>query len=75
MIKKNIKLPKEKLLKIKSLQEQGLGIRESARQVGVSYYCAWHIKKGSYDREGHLDDCFKSKEDNGFFSWNKFEVY
>jgi hypothetical protein len=34
---------------VKRVLASGVSIREAARLCKVSYYLAWHVRKGSYD--------------------------
>jgi hypothetical protein len=50
---KLITITPEKIKQVKKgLSTQG--IRETARQTGVSFYTAWCIKEGKYDQDGPL---------------------
>jgi hypothetical protein len=69
------RLPDDKIKTVKRLLTSGVSIREAGRLAGVSYYCAWHVSKGSYDKEGYLYDAFKKKENNKYFSWKNFEIF
>ncbi len=65
----------EKIKEVKKVLTSGVSIRETARLCGVSYYLAWHVRKGSYDRDNYLYEVFKKKENEKYFSWKNFEVF
>jgi hypothetical protein len=65
----------EKVERTKKLIKLGRSLREAAKEVGISYYSAWHIAKGSYDNEIKLDSIFKKEERNNYFTWKNFEVF
>jgi hypothetical protein len=65
----------EKIKEVKRALTSGVSIREAARICGVSYYLAWHVSRGSYDRDSFLYEVFKKKENEKYFSWKNFEIF
>jgi transposase len=55
------RVPDEKIKEVKKVLTSGVSIREAARICGVSYYLAWHVSRGSYDRDSYLYEAFKRK--------------
>lgn len=74
-MKSNKRIKDESIFEVQKHLSEGKSIREAARLSKVSYYSAWHISKGSYEKEDHLGDYFKKKENTDFFSWKNFEVF
>lgn len=50
---KLLKITPEKIVQVKAMLTY-LGIRETGRKAGISYYTAWCISKGKYDNEEPL---------------------
>jgi len=69
------RVPDEKIKEVKKVLTSGVSIREAARICGVSYYLAWHVSRGSYDRDSYLYEAFKKKENQKYFSWRNFEIF
>ena len=65
----------QKIMEVKKVLTSGVSIREAARICKVSYYLAWHVSRGSYDRDGYLYEIFNKKENEKYFSWKNFEVF
>lgn len=65
----------QKIMEVKRVLTSGVSIREAARICKVSYYLAWHVSRGSYDRDGYLYEVFKKKENEKYFSWKNFEIF
>jgi len=74
-MKKFKRVSDQKIIEVKKVLTSGVSIREAARLCRVSYYLAWHVSRGSYDRDNYLYEVFKKKENEKYFSWKNFEVF
>lgn len=68
-------IDEQKIREVKARIKSGDSIREAARSCGISYYSAWHINRGTYEKHIPLHEAFKKKGESGMFDWAKFKIY
>jgi len=65
----------DKIKQVKKCLKSGESIQQAARTCGISYYTAWHISKGNYEKKAKLHDAFKKSGSEGMFDWKNFKIY
>lgn len=68
-------IDENKIRDVKARIGSGESIREAARSCGISYYAAWHINRGTYDKKIPLHEAFKKENEDGMFDWANFKIY